>query len=524
MSGSRPHRHRVPHLRAQLVLGAAAVICAALTAGQALLPVLASAHPGGHDARQGATAADRRHHGTPPDPDQNCTLIVPPAPLSAAGLATPYRFVATSPRAGACHEANAKQSAFVEAAILDPAAGTISIYHPLVIDDGTRPAIPPAVPTLPRGGVVGVWFGFQAGNLTLRDGTPGARGRAPAGCVNGTPGSVFGQFAYCGAPQFFAAANAALRAGKLHLPALGTARDGKPCPTTRDFSVVDQDQSDNLPGSYLATADGRTAQFSAANQRALRGATVLNNASDNGLVDVKLDPVLGCTPATAPDLSAGGKPSPALALNELQAAAQQAAPIALVPPNDPMAQVDGDTSITKTNLYRAGVDQAPVNRGTDTGRAYCTDLAAVAVPRLELDKRFTKAAPSPDPAAAANLHVFLVDRLNASWTNLNCPALTGKPSPSGTAGATAAPTTTVTARTGDRAVAADPGFRATAAPTAPQKATAAPTASPTTTPTTTAAATTARPAKDRAAPEADATSRAATARATARATAQAPAT
>jgi len=51
-------------------------------------------------------------------------LIVPPAPLSAAGLATPYRFVATDPGAGACHEANADQSAFVEAAILDPATGT----------------------------------------------------------------------------------------------------------------------------------------------------------------------------------------------------------------------------------------------------------------------------------------------------------------------------------------------------------------------------------------------------------------
>ena len=371
-----------------------------------------------------------------------------------------------------------------------------------------------------------MWFGFQAGNLTLRDGTPDARGRVPAGCVNGTPGSVFGQFAYCGAPQFFAAANAALRAGKLHLPALGTARDGKPCPTTRDFSVVDQDQSDNLPGSYLATADGRTAQFSAANQRALRGATVLNNASDNGLVDIKLDPVLGCTPATAPDLSAGGKPSPALALNELQAAAQQAAPMALVPPNNPMAQVDGATSVTKTNLYRAGVDQAPVNRATHTGRAYCTDLAAVAVPRLELDKRFTKAAPSPDPPAAANLHAFLVDRLNASWTNLNCPALTGKQSPTGNAGATATPTTTVTARAGDRAVAADPAFRATAAPTAPQTAaaaqTAGPTAGPTTTPTATPtpAPTTARPAKARLAPQASAASSAATVRTTAQAPAQ----
>ena len=417
-------------MRAKLVIGAAAAVCAALTAGQVLLPVLASAHPDGHPT------ASRGHHRPAPkpaDPDQNCTLIVPPAPLSAAGLATPYRFLATNQRAGACHEANADQSAFVEAAVLDPATGTISVYHPLVIDEGTRPAIPPVLPALPRGAVVGVWFGFQAGNLTLRQtqGPGGRRDNTPAGCVNGTPGSVFGQFAYCGAPQFFAAANAALRAGRLHIPALGTARDGKPCPTTRDFGVVDQDQSDNLPGSYLATRDGRTAQFSAANRRALSGATVLNNASDNGLVDDKLDPVLGCTPATAPDLSAGGTPSPALALNELQAAAQQAAPVALVPPNDPMAQVDGKNSVIKTNLYRVGVDQPPVNPAADTGAAYCTNLAAIAVPRLALDRRFTARAPSPDPAAAANLHAFLVDRLNASWTNLNCPALTGKQTPTG---------------------------------------------------------------------------------------------
>jgi hypothetical protein len=127
MSGSRPHRHRIPPMRAKLVIGAAAAICAALTAGQVLLPVLASAHPEGHGTDS------RGHHRPAPkpaDPDQNCTLIVPPAPLTAAGLATPYRFLATDQRAGACHEANADQSAFVEAAILDPATGAISVYHP----------------------------------------------------------------------------------------------------------------------------------------------------------------------------------------------------------------------------------------------------------------------------------------------------------------------------------------------------------------------------------------------------------
>ena len=412
-------RSRTLTVRSRVALAAVAAACAALTGCQAPIPIVTAADGNAHNPTgQHRAPGDHHPRTTPttspttlpttltttqtttqtttavaippptdrtPNPNPNCTLIVPPAPLSAAGLATPYRFVATNPGAGACHEANPDQSAFVEAAILDPASGAISVYHPLVIDDGTQPAIAPVRPNLPRGGVVGVWFGFQANDLTLRHrhlrrGLLNLRYRAGDGCVNGTPGSVFGQFAYCGAPQFFTAANAAIRAGKLTVPALGTGRDGRPCPTTRDFGVVDQDQSDNLPGSYLATSDGRIAQFSAANQKALPGATVLNNASDNGLVDNKLDPVLDCHPPTAPDLGAVGAPSPALALNELQAAAFQAAPIALVPPNDPMTEINGGASIAKTNLYRRGVDQPPVNPATDTGLAYCTTSPRSALP------------------------------------------------------------------------------------------------------------------------------------------------
>jgi hypothetical protein len=329
---------------------------------------------------------------------------------------------------------------------------------------------------------VGVWFGYQANVLTLRArharrGVMSLRFRSGDRCVNGLPGSPFGQYGYCGAPQFFAAANAAIRSGKLKVPDLGTGKDGLPCPTTRDFGVVDQDQSDNLPTKYLATSDGRTAQFSDANTAALRGATVLTNASDNGLVDNKLDPVLGCAPPTAPDLSAGGSASPALALNELQAAAHQAAPIALVPTIDPMTLVNGRTSVAKTNLYRAGVDMGPVNTATETGLAYCTNMATVAVPRLQKDESLTSAAPSPDPAVAADLHGFLVARLNASWGNLGCAGLTGKATPAEAAGQAAvtasAPTTSPTAAApvpaagagGDPAVAVAGDQLATKSPT-----------------------------------------------------------
>ena len=88
-------------------------------------------------------------------PNPDCSLIVPANPLSAKGLATPFQLVATDPNGGPCNEANTAQSAFVEAAVFDPATSQISIYHPLVIDSGTKPAIAPVVPSLPANAIVG---------------------------------------------------------------------------------------------------------------------------------------------------------------------------------------------------------------------------------------------------------------------------------------------------------------------------------------------------------------------------------
>jgi hypothetical protein len=342
--------------------------------------------------------------------------VVPPNPTGAAGLATPYRLQGSDGK-GACHEANTQQAAFVEATILDPATGALSVYHPLVIDDGTQPAAAPAAPALPAGAVVGVWFGFNGTTLTLG----GDRG----GCVNGLPGSPFGQFADCHGAAFFAAANGAIAAGKLAVPALGTAADGRPCPTTRDFSVVDQDQSDNLATSYRVLGDGRVAQDTAAN--AGLGGTRLTNASDNGLLDAFVDPALGCRPMTAPDAGDGGKQVPSLALNELQAAAHQGAPVALVPANDPMSQVDGKASRAKNALYRQGVDQS-VAASSDAA-AYCRNLVAVAPGRLKADQARFAAARTPDAAAATNLFTFLAQRLQASFQNLGCGDLGTPPLP-----------------------------------------------------------------------------------------------
>jgi hypothetical protein len=373
--------------------------------------------------------------GTPAQPNMDCTLIVPANPLSAQGLATPYQLTATDPNNGPCNEANTAQTAFVQGVIYNPATGAFSVYNPLVIDKGTQPAITPTVPQLPRGAVVGLWFGFNANNLTLQLTQGGRQNQAnfrfgSADCVNGLGQSLFTQFAYCNAPAFFAAVNQGIRRGLVHIPALGTAKDGMPCPTVRDFSVVDQDQSDNVQTQYLATANGQIAQFSAANQQALPNATVLSNPSDNGLLTNFIDPALGCQEWMAPNLADNGAMVAALALDELQAAADQQAPVALVPLNDPMTTVNGASSLQKTNLYRRGVDQtiAFSNKQAD-GATYCMNMLQTGAPRLVKDQALTTNAPSPDAGAANNLFTFLAQRFQASWTNLNCQALTGIANP-----------------------------------------------------------------------------------------------
>jgi hypothetical protein len=369
-------------------------------------------------------AATTRKPPAPPNP--NCTLVVPDNPLSAKGLATPYQLRAADRRKGECHEANPDQAAFVEATVLDPATGAVSVYHPLVVDRGTQPSTAPVTPTLPAGAVVGIWFGSNGETLMLR-GAPAA-----AKCVNGLGNSLFGQYAYCNAPAFFAAANTAITAKKLTVPAAQTGKDGLPCPTVRDFSIVDQDQSDNVVGSYLILRNGRTAQDTAANRAKLgTRATRMTNGSDNGLVDNFVDPALGCTPWTAPDLADPGAKSAALALNELQAAANAKAPVALVPTNDPMTLVNDKPSVAKTNLYRAGVNQPALAAGTDNGRAYCRNMVAVQQARLRRDRALFGAAASPE--AGTTLYAFLLQRLHGSYDSLGCADLLNRPNPIPTA-------------------------------------------------------------------------------------------
>ena len=357
----------------------------------------------------------------------DCTLIVPSHPLSAQGLATPYQLVATDPANGLCKESNKAQAAFVQGAVINLATGQISIYDPLVIDQGTQPAVAPVVPKLPANAIVALWFGSNGNTLTLQDTNGSLRqGR----CVNGVRDSIFGQFSYCNAPAFFEAANQAIQAGKLVPPSLGTGQDGLPCPTTRDFSIVDQDQSDNVTTTYRITDSGQVAQNNQAN--AALGGQVQKNGSDERLLTL-VDSALGCTPWMAPDLADPQQMLPALPLGELQAAAQQASTVALVPESDPMVLINNNQpDLHKLNAYRRGVDQTRVpTLAAASTTTYCKQLFALGPARIQLDMQFTQLLGSPDSTVANSLFTFLAQRFVATYgaDGLNCADLLNVPDP-----------------------------------------------------------------------------------------------
>lgn len=352
----------------------------------------------------------------------NCQITVPADPLTAAGLATPYLLQPP------CSMAVGTQQAFAEAAIYDPATNIVSVYHPLVINAGTKPAAPPVVPVIPAGATVGLWFGFNGVVLKLVDTNGLDTNNSPllkgATCINGLAGvqnDVFGQVSWCNAEQFFTA----VRAGNVVIPPLGTDSNGTPCPTSRSFEITDACPSDNVPTQYLLLSDGTTAQDTAANRAANPTAVVINNASDEALLANIIDPLIGCTPFLGPSLDNPGTKVPALALSELQASALQAAPVGLVPLNDPdtLLTAGGTVSVDKTNQYRLGVGQPVVAPGNDSGAliSYCDNMLAVAPTFLANNQAKFIGQTTPDACVGNNLFTFLCERFIMSLTQLTCP-------------------------------------------------------------------------------------------------------
>ena len=368
----------------------------------------------------------------------DCDIIVPANPLSAKGLATPYQLTGTdgqSPAQSGCTMTNAASlGAFVQATILNTRTGQLYVYDPLVITQGTTPAVAPKVPVLPRNYVATIDFGFNGTNLNQVGAT--RRALAQGNCVNGTAGSIFGQVSFCNGINFFNAAHWLEAEGRLRVPSVGRSNKivatggqlgtGQACPATHNFDMVDQDQSDNVTTLYLLNpATGQTAQDTTANAANIPGSTTLANGSDNILVDAFMDPTLGCTPFQAPDLANNGQPTSSQALDELlsEKPGNQPRVAALVPENDPMVLVNNAFSAQKNNLYRAELGQPPVSGATNVSSApavYCQNMVNIQTPFLAANQAVLATGQSPVTAIGDNLLTFLANRLNMSFTNLGC--------------------------------------------------------------------------------------------------------
>jgi hypothetical protein len=343
----------------------------------------------------------------------NCTVTVPARPLSAKGLATPWEL------GDGCTWANGgTEGVFIDATILAP-NGQLQVYNPLVINQGTTPAVAPTPPTIAAGSQVILSVGYNGNALALV-----GRGARQGNCIDAFGNSLINQTPQCNAVNFYRMANAEIRRGTLKIPAAGTGKDGQACQTTRDFALIDQDQSDNAVASYLFDpATGQTAQATAANQAAMANATVQGNGSDNGLLDKFVDPALGCTPFTATNPTNPAGQSSSQALNELSARANQKGTIALLPVNNPQLLVGGQFSVGKTNTYRMETDQPLLPFNTNTARnaaQYCQDMVNITTPRLKLDAPMETGTASPVPDLGNNLATFLAARLSGSFDNLNC--------------------------------------------------------------------------------------------------------
>jgi hypothetical protein len=367
----------------------------------------------------------------------NCDIIVPAHPLTAKGLATPYQLTGhdgDSAGASGCQMINSiKLGAFVQATILDTQTGALYVYDPLVVTRGTRPAVAPVVPKLPSHAVVTIDIGFNGEILRQVGATPNAL--REGNCTDGEPGSPFGQVSFCNGPEFFKAAFALERSGRLVIPSAGISRKmavtggklgtGQACPTVRNFDMVDQDPSDNVTTAYLLNpATGRTAQATSANKARMPNAEMLVNGSDNGLIDNFLDPALGCTPLKAPDLGNHGMMSTSQALDELLAARNEPTNAALIPENDGMVtDIGGNIDLAKADLYRSEIGQPLVNSRTQASSSpqmFCQNLINIQTPFLAANERLFAAWPSPVPTAGDTLYTFLASRLAGSFDELNC--------------------------------------------------------------------------------------------------------
>jgi hypothetical protein len=168
---------------------------------------------------------------------------------------------------------------------------------------------------------------------------------------------------------------------------------------------------------------GQTAQDNTTYQSYVAGSTLLHGNSANVVLDQYVDPILGCTPFEAPDLSGASVPAFSEVLDEIAAGAYPPQTAALVPENDKVAMDGGESDPAKTSRYRSELGQAPVSAVTDKSSSpamYCQNLVDIQTPFLAANQKLLVTGQSPVTATADNLLTFLANDLSVSFTSLGC--------------------------------------------------------------------------------------------------------
>jgi hypothetical protein len=93
------------------------------------------------------------------------------------------------------------EGVFIDATILAP-NGQLQVYNPLVIDQGTTPAVAPVAPTIAAGSQVILSLGFNGNALAL----VGA-GAQQGNCIDAFGNSLINQTPQCNAANFYRLAN-----------------------------------------------------------------------------------------------------------------------------------------------------------------------------------------------------------------------------------------------------------------------------------------------------------------------------
>jgi len=302
-------------------------------------------------------------------------------------------------------------------------------YPPLVITANTAPEVAPVPITFTTNNhVVGIWIGSNSNTLALTNPLGIANGNCIFGSTIGGAVNAFGQFAHCNAAAFWRAVEVVRSQGLLPVPPIGLAADGLPCPTIRDYSVVDMDPDDGVPTQYLITANGNVIQKTLNNMK-LNIQGELNNDGDHHLVSAFVQAASGCNGWLVPDAADPGVKRAAIPMNVLQATSFQGMPVEALPATDPMTTVNNNADITKHNLYRKGIYQPQINNLIEADPAvFCKFYGNLTFNRMKSLSAQLKNTVSP-AGPGMNLFDFMKARASTTYGMLNCANLIGLPDP-----------------------------------------------------------------------------------------------